>query len=293
MTDAIQLSADMLDLLIRELDEVDVACDIVHSQQEWALGVPLETRTLDLCWGYAPVEPATSSVAGNYLVVGEGVTRGSNGLLNSDQDSQVGLELIDLLADVSVAGGESVAVQDAYAFGSVFLVPAVGLNGQPIIETKLFCGEGGTGSPLLIARDVDQSKAVEWLSDGTIGAATPSSNSALEIMRFVLDIGYFDIDNPHKNRIVAVIVDLRKPRGWGGYSEEALATEVLPMVLNQYDQFTEARDDMQEGVYKLVHQWMMMSAWSPSFVDYWSDPSNALPDRLKQYLSDKFGIVIA
>jgi len=35
-----------------------------------------------------------------------------------------------------------------------------------------------------------------------------------------------------------------------------------------------------------------MRVWSPTFIDYWLANSSDMPQRLKQYLNEKFSIVI-
>jgi hypothetical protein len=86
--------------------------------------------------------------------------------------------------------------------------------------------------------------------------------------------------------------DKRKPRGWGGFNDEIMGTNLTPYLIYKKEDFDNFLISSQQNVYNLVKSWMNMRVWSPTFIDYWLANSSDMPQRLKQYLDEKFSIVI-
>lgn len=278
-------TAILLNNLLIEISQLNTGEDIFFSQEEFALGKPLSVRNLDLCWGYNAVQASTSANSGKQLIVGTGITRNGTGTLDHKNATQQGFMLTDLLSN-------SIVYQDVYVFGSIYLVASNTLGDTPSIVPVLVGGEGGSGSPLCVSRTVSQSDALNWIFSGLIPSALAPAGTSLEIMKFMLDITQYEFNQISTNNVQALIVDLRRPRGWGGYPDEIMATILTTNIIQRYNNFALTNVELQQYIYNVVKAWIHLPGWTPSFIDYWNAHPGQMPAYLREYLALNFGLVL-
>ena len=278
-------SATLINNYILEIDKLSEGQDIYLSMQEFALGLPDSIRNLDLCWGYAVVEPQNSTQFQYEINLGRGITRNSTGNLDMFVNDTNYFNLSSLLPSGNT-------LSNIYAFGSIFMSPdTIGMDSTVSFEPVLLKGES-SGTPIFMCKDIDIDAVYEMIQNDTIEAAISPDPDSLELFRFVLDINYYNSSNPELKDIKIYIYDKRKPRGWGGFNDEIMGTSLTPYLIYKKEDFDTFLTNSQQNVYNLVKSWMNMRVWSPTFIDYWLANSSDMPQRLKQYLNEKFSIVI-
>lgn len=279
-------TANVLDALIRGRDLIYKSKDITLSLEEFAMGSPLFSRDFDLCWGFAAIEPELPENYGKELVISTGVSRLDGDLLNIP-DSEEGLSLSSLL---DVGGSEP--LQNVYAIGSVFL----GVDeypDSPDIVPLLLRGGDGTGRRVLLSKDIDVDIIIDSLKNGDFpSVVSPDYDFVIEIYRFVLDITYYHPTDTYKNRIQTHLIDMRKPRGWGGYAEENMGVVLIPATISNYENVTIGVNQSEKAVKDIINTWINL-AWEPDFLQFWKKSgSNIMPTRLERYLEEELGIVL-
>jgi hypothetical protein len=278
-------TAELINNYILETDKLNEGQDIYLSLQEFALGLPDTQRNLDLCWGYASVEPQNSTQSLYEINLGRGITRNSTGNLDIFVYDTNYFNLSSLLPS-------GVAYSNVYAFGSIYMSPdTVGLDSTVSFDPVILKGES-SGTPLFMCKDIDIETVYTMLQNDVIEAAIAPEANSIELYRFILDITYYNSSNPELKNIEIYLFDKRKPRGWGGFNDEIMGTSLTPYLIYKKEDFDNFLTSAQQDVYNLVKGWMNMRIWSPTFIDYWLANSSDMPERLKQYLDEKFSIVI-
>ena len=288
-------TAYVFDSVVRSLDRLNAMRETALALEEYGLGAPLAERDLDLCYGLAAVDTRSASNATAELVVGTGLAR----YLNDAVPDQVhtGIPPEQPFNPTSLLG--SLVVQDAYAFGGVFLRAWTSV-GVPAfdVQVELVRGAGG-GNPLLMLRDISQSEVLDWLEEGLAGETTvpaaPGGSTnyrTLEIMRFLIDITYFDGNDSAKNRLTVIPVDQRRVRGALGFAEEALGALLVPALVRAESATQEQYTQANAAVKEMIDQWVQLDSWQPNFLQYWQTSIVPMPDRLREYLEDELGYVV-
>lgn len=278
-------TATLINNYILETDKLVEGQDIYLSMQEFALGLPDSIRNLDLCWGYAVVEPQNSTQFQYEINLGRGVTRNSTGNLDIFVYDTNYFNLSSLLPS-------GITLSNVYAFGSIFMSPdTIGMDSTVSFQPVLLKGES-SGTPIFICKDIDIDTIYDMMQTDSIGSAIAPDADSLELYRFALDINYYNSSSPELKDIKIYIYDKRKPRGWGGFNDEIMGTSLTPYLIYKKEDYDSFLLSSQQNVYNLVKSWMNMRVWSPTFIDYWLANSSDMPQRLKQYLNEKFSIVI-
>jgi len=279
-------TANVLDSMIRGRDLVYSSLDISLSLEEFAIGVNLSVRNLDLCWGYAAIEPQRDINYDKEAVISLGVSK-QNGYLLNVPIYEEGLSLSSLL-------GSGEPLQNVYAFGSIYLQTNISPASPSVVPLLLRGGSGGTGTRLLMSKDIEVDTVIDAFKSGDFPiVAPPMSGSVLEIYRFVMDIAYYDTNASYKNRIQTHLIDMRKPRGWGGYAEENMGVILIPAAIANYNNVTIGVEDSENAVKDVVETWVQLTTWEPDFLQFWKKSgSNVMPGRLERYLYEVLGITL-
>jgi hypothetical protein len=288
-------TAYILDSVVRGLDRLNTMTETALALEEYGLGAPLAERDIDLCYGLAAVDTRSASNATAELVIGTGLAR----YLSDAVPDRVhtGIPPEQAFNPTDLLG--SLVVQDAYAFGSVFLRAWTSL-GVPAFDVQVeIVRGGGGGNPLLMLRDVSQSEVLDWLAEGLIGEATvpatPGGSTnyrTLEIMRFMINITYFDGSDSSKNRITVIPVDQRRVRGALGFAEESLGALLIPALVRSESATQEQYAQANAAVKEMIDQWVQLDSWQPNFLQYWQTSVVPMPTRLRQYLEEELGYVV-
>ena len=137
-------TANVLDAMLRGRDLIQSSVDISLSLEEFAMGINLSVRDLDLCWGYVSVEPQLPENHSKETVISLGVAKQSGDLVDMPTE-ETGLSLSGLL---DVGGAEP--LQNVYAFGSIYLQANTAPDTPNVVPLLLRGGSGGTGRRLLL-----------------------------------------------------------------------------------------------------------------------------------------------
>jgi hypothetical protein len=300
MSETPEVTAKLLTDVLLAMDLLVQGKDEYFSLQEFALGLPLENRTIDLCYGFAKVPPTTSALAEFEAVIGHGVSRITNedvtAKLTKIKRSFTGLDFTTLLPSGQV-------YQNVYAFANIFLeqsAPSMG-NDNPAasVSTSLLKGEL-SGTPIFMTKDIDVKSVIEMSRKDEIPDATCETNypsappENIKIFNVIIEINYFDPDDLATKDVVFHYIDKRKPRGWGGFAEEFMGVYLTPYIINKNNDYDKIYNELDQSFYNLVKAWINLRFWSPSFIDFWTDPTNSdlMPERLKEYLDLRFSILI-
>jgi hypothetical protein len=300
MSETPEVTAKLLTDVLLAMDLLVQGKDEYFSLQEFALGLPLENRTIDLCYGFAKVPPTTSALAEFEAVIGHGVSRITNedvtAKLTKIKRSFTGLDFTSLLPSGQV-------YQNVYAFANIFLeqsAPSMG-NDNPAASasTSLLKGEL-SGTPIFMTKDLDVKSVIEMSRKDEIPDATCETNypsappENIKIFNVIIEINYFDPDDLATKDVVFHYIDKRKPRGWGGFAEEFMGVYLTPYIINKNNDYDKIYNELDQSFYNLVKAWINLRFWSPSFIDFWTDPTNSdlMPERLKEYLDLRFSILI-
>ncbi len=300
MSETPEVTAKLLTDVLLAMDLLVQGKDEYFSLQEFALGLPLENRTIDLCYGFAKVPPTTSALAEFEAVIGHGVSRITNedvtAKLTKIKRSFTGLDFTTLLPLGQV-------YQNVYAFANIFLeqsAPSMG-NDNPAasVSTSLLKGEL-SGTPIFMTKDLDVKSVIEMSRKDEIPDATCETNypsappENIKIFNVIIEINYFDPDDLATKDVVFHYIDKRKPRGWGGFAEEFMGVYLTPYIINKNNDYDKIYNELDQSFYNLVKAWINLRFWSPSFIDFWTDPTNSdlMPERLKEYLDLRFSILI-
>jgi hypothetical protein len=252
------------------------------------MGVNLLPRDLDLCWGYSIIEPKLAANYDKEAVISSGVAKNSGALLQIPDD-EFGLSLSALL---DVGGAE--ALQNVYALGSIFLESNSPPMSPSITPLLLRGGANGVGRRMLINKDLDVETVIDSFKNGDFPKVVPPADSlAIEIYRFVMDISYYDAAESYKNRIKIYFIDLRKPRGWGGYAEENMGSILIPSTISNYSNVLNSINESEKAVKDIIETWVALTTWEPDFLNFWKKSgSNIMPSRLEKYLDEELGITL-
>jgi hypothetical protein len=193
--------------------------------------------------------------------------------------------------------------QNVYAFANIFLeqsAPSMG-NDNPAasVSTSLLKGEL-SGTPIFMTKDLDVKSVIEMSRKDEIPDATCETNypsappENIKIFNVIIEINYFDPDDLATKDVVFHYIDKRKPRGWGGFAEEFMGVYLTPYIINKNNDYDKIYNELDQSFYNLVKAWINLRFWSPSFIDFWTDPTNSdlMPERLKEYLDLRFSILI-
>jgi len=277
--------ANLLDKLIVDLNIIESTDNMALAHEEFALGYPVQNRPLDLCFGHAPTTPRETYAP---LVVGLGLIRCNDSVpttvIPSGPDQSE--FLFDPLANLSIP------VQDCYAFGSIFVQTYIYSN---ILYKNIIMGmvesSLGTGSMLLISRNYDVNTALKLQNKNMIGNVVipPTIEGAteivnLELMKFVVDINYYNPENASLNDYRIYVNDNRLPRGWAGYADENMASILTPTLITYYMSNLNQTSNINNAIKDLINTWASSPSWNPDFITYWRT-QNTLPDNLRAYLN--------
>lgn len=272
--------AASLDRLVASRNRAVEAADYSEAVKEFALGMNIETRDIDLCIGFAQIEaPKTSS---EMLKFGKGAIRLDGALQPVAQNSETSLSLSDLMDSYASD------VASAYAFGSVWVDNSASLH----------CTSVGSGtSPYLMHKDIPIEEMIRNVELGRLpDSETPTlgpGDVATEIYRFVLDVKYYDASGISASDVEVHLIDLRKQRGFGGFAEEIMAAYLTPATILYDKNIDYRRRVFDDSVKKIIQAWIYLPGWNPpGFIAFWQDASRELPANLSAYLQNELGLTI-
>jgi hypothetical protein len=286
-----QLSVNLLSQAVEALDLVSAAVDYCDALDETALGLPNTTRNIDLATCFAAVDSRSLSTA--RFVIGPGVARLYGNIVTPNNMSLQDLMTAEFDLDYNTLLGTN-SISNAYAFGNVYLDNLVDNSSNHYTSITFELVKGGVGNmgsePILCTRSFTIEEAQSMLRKNLI--PNFASTDRILLYSFVIDIDTYVHEDAGRTSLVVYYADRRHPRGYRGYAEEIMATQLVPAIHQYRGAFSTSSIAIQTALGTLVQSWINLACWTPDFQTYWNANSNLMSDRFKQYLLDAFNIII-
>lgn len=281
------LTAEILNRSVLALNQLEKTLDMSLSMKEYSLGSPLASRKLNLGYGLSSIKSNNNSMMQKIAVLGKGYClsdyNGSVFLPNSGNEN--GLSINDFF-------NTSEVYENCYVLGSIFLSTT---NGNEYIYTTLVkpVNETTLPYPLILHKDLSIDEIIEtyiYTNDIQAEPSLPEVDS-IELYKFVLDIEYYNGDLT-KARVMLYLIDNRKINGLLNFADEKLGFTFINGIDINDLQVKRIYSSTKTNIKNVINKWVTLSSWSPNFVSYWSDPSNVMPDPLKNFIETELGIII-
>jgi hypothetical protein len=277
-------SAVLLDNIVSSLSILEESLDYSLSLKEHSAGADSSSYDLEIGYGFSSIKTNKSANLLKILSIGKGLSKTASGLsyipLSADE---TGFTIQDIISF-------SNTYKNCYLFGSVFLV----LNGSSTIITTSLSKpalDPSSSVPLIICKDIELQDAIDMISLSSEISTTSGYATDLELFKFVFDIDYYDGDSKTA-RLGLYLIDNRKTRGVLPYADEDLSFSFISTLNQNYINNQRIYDKTKSNIKLIVNDWVSLSSWDPSFVEYWTTPGNTLPANLKNFLQNELGIIV-
>lgn len=295
-------SALILNRIIAAYNLIRDSGDRMTAITEFACGAPSTVRPCDICFGFCEIEPVFTSVNINTdLVLGQGIYRlgddihtntySEMGVNNPFMDNNEEVILPNYLGEIPIniksqiiaSLGSTARLRDVYMIATVYFNIA-----DPHHIDSVFVKGSSGGYPLLFCRDISEESLVSIIKDNTLSGVSDLPPNSLELFKVVISIDNFVADNETENRLKTIVIDNRKPRGWGGFFEEKMAVNIMPVLIKYTDSFIIAvtsTTGLSASIANLVLAWKSLS-WPGGFDSYWDNETHVLPLDLYNYINE-------
>jgi hypothetical protein len=281
-----EYSATILDNLVKSLDILYIGVDYSASIKEHSLGSDFTSQNIELGYGLSAIQSNNTSNLLNILVLGKGYSKSTLGGydLIPLSGNETGLSLNNILSTSSV-------YENCYVIGSIFL--SLDGSNNPIITANLFkpINEPSSSDSLIIYKDISFEDVEKIVNNSTEIISSSGYTTSLELLRFILDVDYYD-GNLSSARASLYIIDDRKTRGVLTFAEETLAFSFMNALNQNYQLTQRIYDTIKSNIKIIINDWVSLSSWDPSFVEYWTTPGHTLPTNLKNFLQNELGIIV-
>lgn len=271
-------SAHILNELVKSYDIAKTTTDMILSNQEYALAYNEVERSVQLLHGLTYLYSNSSDDLKKIITFGKGLYKNSTSY-NTESLLTTKFSIIDLL-------GNNTEIQNCYVFGAFYLSDDDDIHNVlalPIDSTR--------SEPLIIFNDVSVDEALELVKNNELlYFPLPSANSVL-LYKYVISVEYYDgvLEN---TKALMYLVDFRKPRGYFGFTDEKVSQSFTKNIINNKSYIYQLFSTLQTNVETIIRSWINLDSWNPSFVDYWKNSTNPMPDELKTYINNELGIII-
>lgn len=281
-----EYSAILLDNLVKSLDILYVGVDYSAAIKEHSLGADFTSQNIELGYGLSAINSNSPSNLLNILVLGKGYTKSdlSGYDLIPSSGNETGLSLNNILTTSTV-------YENCYIIGSIYL--SLDGSNNPIITANLFkpSNDPLSSDPMVIYKDITFEEVEKIVNNSVEIVSTSGYSVSLELFRFILDVDYYD-GNLSSARASLYIIDNRKTRGVLTFAEENLAFSFMNALNSNYQLTQRIYDKTKTNIKTIINDWVSLSSWDPSFVEYWTTPGNTLPTNLKNFLQNELGIIV-
>lgn len=279
-------SAIILDNLVKSLDILYTGVDYSAAIKEHSLGSDFTSQVLELGYGLSAIQSNNPANLLNILVLGQGYSKSNLPGYNLIPSSgyEIGLSLNDILSTSNV-------YENCFIIGSVFL--SLDGSNNPIITSSLFkpSNDPTSSDPVIIYKDITFDDVEKITNNSTEIVSSSGYTVSLELLRFILDVDYYD-GNLSSARASLYIIDNRKTRGVLTFAEENLAFSFMNALNLNYQLTQRIYNTTKSNIKTIISDWVSLSSWDPSFVEYWTTPGHTLPTNLKNFLQNELGIIV-
>jgi hypothetical protein len=281
-----EYSAIILDNLVKSLDILYIGVDYSAAIKEHSLGADFTTQNIELGYGLSAIQSNNPSNLLNILVLGKGYSKSTLGSydLIPTSGNETGLSLNNILSTTTI-------YENCYMIGSVFL--SLDGSNNPIITANLFkpTSDPSSSDSVIIYKDISYEDVEKIVNNSTEIVSSSGYTTSLELFRFILDVDYYD-GNLSSARASLYIIDDRKTRGVLTFAEETLAFSFMNALNQNYQLTQRIYDTTKSNIKTIINDWVSLSSWDPSFVEYWTTPGHTLPTNLKNFLQNELGIIV-
>lgn len=280
------LSATILDNLVKSLDILIVGLDFSKSIKEHSLGADIETRDLEVGYGLSSIISNSFDYLLSIAVLGKGYVKSVLGGYNVafNNKNQTGISLADIINNSDI-------YNNCYFIGAINL--ALDGSNNPILSTNLFTPsiDLTATEPFIIYKDISLEEVTNIVNFSSDFISNSGYNTSIELYRFILDVDYYD-GSTQSARAALYLIDNRQISGVLTFAEESLAFSFMNALNQNYSLTQRIYEKTKTNIKTIVNDWVSLSSWEPSFVGYWNLPGNTLPTNLKNFLETELGIIV-
>lgn len=278
-------SAISMNNLLLALDQTSSTVDMALSSQEYALANNNIERNIQLLYGLSAIKSQNYNMVLDVLSFGKGLVKTSLSNVNIELPSgnEQGFNIQQILGNLDL-------MSDGYVFGKIFLT-SDNVGGEALTFALARPSSDPSGSPLIISKDIDIETAEEILRTSQELSFTTNKTYELELYKFIADVSYYD-QTIKNSRVFFKLLDLRKPRGYFGYTEEDISKLVISSIIRNYGIISEQYNTQKNFTNQIISNWVGSSVWDPDFTSFWKNYEKSLPSRLLAYLSSELSITI-
>jgi hypothetical protein len=280
------LSATILDNLVKSLDILGKGLNFSKSIKEHSLGADIETRDLEVGYGLSSIVSNDFDYLLSIAVLGKGYVKSVLGGYNVafNNNNQTGITLADIINNSDI-------YNNCYFIGAINL--SLDVSNNPVLSTNLFTPSNDPLStdPFIIYKDISLDEVTNIVNFSTDFISDSGYDVSIELYKFILDVDFYD-GTTQSARAGLYLIDNRQVSGVLTYAEETLAFSFMNALNQNYSLTQRIYDKTKSNIKTIVNSWMTLSSWEPSFVDYWNLPGNTLPTNLKNFLENELGIIV-
>ena len=281
-----KLSADILNNAVKALNILQRSLDLSMSMKENAIGASIESRNVNLGFGLSAIQSNKSSNLDKILVLGKGLSKSiyNNYSYIPITNTETGLKITDLFTPSDV-------YSDCYIFGSIYLSTTI--SGEQVYASLAYPVSGSSSVPFVMSRDLAIEDAVDYYNYSTFLTTNALYDvaSSIEILKFILSVDYFD-GSLQSARVKLYLIDNRKIRTALSFTDENLSFSFIDSIFVNDTQTTRIYNKSKTNIKNIISNWINLSSWDPSFVEYWNNPANVMPEELKTFINNELGIII-
>jgi hypothetical protein len=111
------------------------------------------------------------------------------------------------------------------------------------------------------------------------------------LYKFIVDVDIYK-NIFREDRATVKLVDIRKPRGYFGLTDEILFATMATKIIDADNDINTLQTTALDTLKGVVKKWVETASWNPDFVSYWTSANPSIPSELKDFLAAELGIII-
>jgi hypothetical protein len=282
-------SAYILNNLVKAYNKTFSTVDYSTSIKEYGLALNNTEINLRLLYGLSALYSNSSSNIVDILVFGKGLCK-INSLSNivelpNSTSNTEGIKLSDILST-------NTEISNCYVFGAIYLTTSGSGENIEISLAKFTNNVAGTN--VILSKDISIDEAQNILLNSTdivFPQPTGSANTSVMLYKFIVDVDIYK-NIFREDRATIKLVDIRKPRGYFGLTDEILFATMATKIIDADNDINILQTTALDTLQGVVKKWVETASWNPDFVSYWTSANPSIPSELKDFLAAELGIII-
>lgn len=282
-------SVYILNNLVKAYNKTFSTVDYSTSIKEYSLALNNTEINLRLLYGLSALHSNSSSNIVDILVFGKGLCK-INSLSNivelpNSASNTEGIKLSDILSS-------NTEISDCYVFGAIYLTTSG--SGENIEISLAKFANNVAGTNVILSKDISIDEAQDILLNSTdivFPQPTGSANTSVMLYKFIIDVDIYK-NIFREDRATIKLVDIRKPRGYFGFTDEILFATMATKIIDADNDINTLQTTALDTLKGVVQKWVETASWNPDFVSYWTSANPSIPSELKDFLAVELGIII-